>query len=92
MLGLILIFSSYVHGTDLASFVALPLMQVSTSLPPEGGSEFVMKQVLVLYSIENASRLTFIANMRSAKLAADVRQAAAKAEASGDISVVAVGY
>ena len=51
-----------------------------------------MKQVLVLYSIENASRLTFIANMRSAKLAADIRQAASKAEASGDLSAVAVGY
>ena len=42
-------------------------------------------QVMVLYFVEKASRLTFLAKMHSAKLVADIRQAASDAEASGEL-------
>lgn len=42
----------------------------------------------MLYSVENASRLTFVSEMQSAKVAADIRKAASDAEASGDLSLV----
>ena len=42
----------------------------------------------MLYSVENASRLTFVSEMQSAKMAADIRKAASDAEASGDLSLV----
>lgn len=41
-------------------------------------------QVMILYSIENSSRREFVSEMRSAKLANDIRQAASDAEASGN--------
>jgi hypothetical protein len=40
---------------------------------------------MMLYFVEKASRLTFLAEMRSAKLVADIQQAASDAEASGEL-------
>ena len=39
---------------------------------------------MLLYFVENTSRLVFVAEMRSAKLVADIQQAASDAEASGE--------
>ena len=40
----------------------------------------------MLYCVEKASRLNFVAEMRSTKLVADIQQAASEAEASGEKS------
>ena len=41
-------------------------------------------QIIMLYCVEKASRLTFVKEMQSAKLVADIQQAASNADASAE--------
>ena len=64
--------------------IVVPLLQVPERLPPNAGCLIDLCQVLMMYSVEKATRLTFLAEVQSAKRIADIQQAASDAEASGE--------
>lgn len=65
-------------------YVTVPLLQVPERLPPNTGCLIDLCQILMMYSVEKASRSTFLGEMQSAKRIADIQQAASDAEASGE--------
>ena len=65
-------------------YVTVPLLQVPERHPPNTGCLIDLCQILMMYSVEKASRSTFLGEVQSAKRIADIQQAASDAEASGE--------
>ena len=90
VMGVVIICSSYSTGLSIPAYLAPPLLQVAECPPPKVRPEtrccsMPHCQVMMLYIVEKASRLTFLAEMHSAKRVADIQQAARDAETSGEL-------